>query len=219
MYRPDFDILPPEVEARWGGIAKQFKQAGLKLGVCTRPRHIAVRSTWKKDRIIDINADDPGHQAMLWKRFENMIEKGCGLFYLDSFGSSFEDVKLMRYLRGKLGADILTFAEHQCDAIMVYSGGYSETSFSKGDKNGPQPHYRLWSGVKNWRIFEFLAPGSQMASRLYQGQKDIPEGFESADDFFYSNRITPLLPTGTDQRLKRIRARQAGRLTKSGLWK
>ena len=25
---------------------------------------------------------------MLWKRFKNMIDKGCTLFYLDSFGSS-----------------------------------------------------------------------------------------------------------------------------------
>lgn len=219
MYRPDFDILPPEVEARWNGIAKQFKQSGLKLGVCTRPRHMAVRSTWRKDRIIDINPDDTGHRTMLWKRFENMIDKGCTLFYLDSFGSSFEDVKLMRFLREKMGPDILTFAEHQCDAIMVYSGGYSETSFSKGSKNRNQPHYRLWSGVRNWEIYQFLAPGAQMASRLYQGQKDIPKNFKAPDDFFFSNRITPLLPTGEDQRLTRMKDRQAKFVTKQGLWK
>jgi len=219
MYRPDFDILPPEVEARWGGIAKQFKQAGLKLGVCTRPRHMAVRATWRKDRIININPDDPGHRQMLWKRFENMIDKGCTLFYLDSFGSSFEDIKLMRFLRNKMGPDILTFAEHQCDAMMVYSGGYSETSFSKGSKNRTEPHYRLWSGVRNWEINQFLTPGSQMASRLYQGQKDIPKNFQAPDEFFFSNRITPLLPSGTRQRLTQIGARQARFVSKQGLWK
>jgi len=209
MYRPDFDILPPQVEARWGGIAEQFKKAGLKLGVCTRPRHIAVRATWGKDRIININPDDPGHRQMLWKRFENMIDKGCTLFYLDSFGSSFADVKLMRRLREKMGPDILTFAEHQCDAIMVYSGGYSETSFSKGGKSNAQPHYRLWSGVRNWEIYQFLAPGSQMTSRLYQGARNIPESFQAPDDFFFSNRVTPLLPTGTKRRLAQMKTRQA----------
>ena len=218
MYRPDFDVLPPEVEARWGQIAKQFKQAGLKLGVCTRPRHIAVRSTWKKDRIIDINPDDPGHREMIWKRFKNMIDKGCTLFYLDSFGASFEDVKLMQFLRKKMGPDILTFAEHQCDAIMACSGGYSETSFSLGKDNKP-PHYRLWSGVRNWEIYQFLAPRSQMASRLYQGQKDIPKDFKAADEFFFANRITPLLPTGTTQRLTQIKDRQARYMTKQGKWK
>jgi len=214
MYRPDFDILPPPVEARWGGIAKQFKQAGLKLGVCTRPRHMALRSTWTRDQIININPDDPGHRKMIWKRFDNMIEKGCTLFYLDSFGASFDDVKLMQFLRKKMGPNILTFAEHQCDAIMVYSGGYSETSFTKT----PKPHYRLWSGVRNWEIYQFLAPGSQMASRLYQGQKDIPESFTAPDDFFFSNRITPLLPSGDPKRAKRMKDRQAGYITKQGVW-
>jgi hypothetical protein len=218
MYRPDFDILPPEVEARWGGITRQFKQAGLKLGVCTRPRHLAVRASWTRDRIIDINPDDPGHRGMILKRFENMIAKGCTLFYLDSFGSSFEDVKLMRFLRKKIGPNILTFAEHQCDAIMAYSGGYSETSFSLGKGDKPS-HYRLWSGVRNWEIYQFLAPGAQMASRLYRGEKDIPKTFQAPDEFFFTNRVTPLLPNGTPQRLTQIKRLQAKRLTKQGQWK
>lgn len=77
--------------------------------------------------MISVNADDAGHRAMLLKRFQNMPRKGCTLFYLDSFGSDLEHVKLMRTLREKIGPEVLTFAEHQCDAILAYSGGYSET--------------------------------------------------------------------------------------------
>jgi hypothetical protein len=129
MYRPDFDVLPPQVLANWPTIASRFKDAGLKIGVATRPRDMAVRLDWKTDQIISINPDDPGHREMLWRRFENMQKLGCSLFYLDSFGDSFEDVKLMQFLRAKMGPNVLTFCEHQCDAIMPYSGGYSETTF------------------------------------------------------------------------------------------
>ena len=69
MYRPDFDVLPPEVAAQWPVLAQRFRDAGLHLGVATRPRHMAVRANWTSDEIIDINPDDPGHRTMLWQRF------------------------------------------------------------------------------------------------------------------------------------------------------
>jgi len=222
MYRPDFDVMPPPVEARWPAIAKRLADAGMKLGVCTRPRHMAVRQDWTRDQIIDINPDDDGHRKMIWRRFDTMIKKGCSLFYLDSFGSSFEDVKLMRFLRRKMGPDILTFAEHQCDAILPYSGGYSETSFSLGSKGAPAPHYRLWSGVENWKIYQFLAPASQMTSRLYQGEHDIPKApktFQGPDAFFFSNRITPLIPINAFGRLEQTKRQQTKALTDKGEWK
>ena len=219
MYRPDFDVLPPEVDANWPALAKRFREAGLKLGVCTRPRHLAVRRTWKRDQIIDINPDDAGHRAMIWRRFENMIKKGCTLFYLDSFGASFEDVKLMRFLREKMGPGVLTFAEHQCDAMLPLSGGYSETTFSLGKKPGRGPHYGLWSGLRNWEIYQFLAPGCQMTSRLYQGENEIPKGFQGPDAFFFSHRISPLLPVSSFRRLAGIKAAGARHVTPDGQWK
>ena len=205
MYRPDFDVLPPEVEANWPALAARFREAGLKLGVCTRPADMAVRQDWKSDQIISINADDPGHRAMLLRRFENMVKRGCTLFYLDSFGADLEHVKLMRSLREKLGPDVLTFTEHQCDAIFPYSGGYSETSFRA---EPGQPPYRIWSGLENWEIYQWLTPGAQLVSRLYDVQGKIPAGTESVDQFFYRNRVTPLVPTGDFQRADEIRRLQ-----------
>lgn len=217
MYRPDFDVLPPEVEANWTTLAGCFKAAGLKLGVATRPRDMAVRLDWKQDQIIGINPDDAGHRDMLWRRFRNMKDKGCTLFYLDSFGDSFEDVKMMQFLREKLGPDVLTFAEHQCDAMMAFSGGYSEATMDADPKNGP-PHYRLWSGVDNWRVYEWLAPGAQMAARLYEIKGKAPAGFESSDHFFLSHRITPLVPTNDFARAPEIRQLQGQFLTPAGQW-
>ncbi|MBV9866989.1 MAG: hypothetical protein JO316_16675 [Abitibacteriaceae bacterium] len=217
MYRPDFDVLPPEVEANWTTLAQRFKAANLKLGVATRPRDMAVRQNWKQDEIISINPDDPSHRDMLWRRFENMRNKGCTLFYLDSFGDSFEDVKLMRFLREKLGPDVLTFAEHQCDAIMPYSGGYSETTLQAEPTDNP-PYYRLWSGVDNWQIYQWLAPGAQMAARLYQTQGKAPANFETSEHFFYSNRITPLIPVSELNRTPSLKQWQPQFLNANGQW-
>ncbi len=218
MYRPDFDVLPPEVEANWPTLAERFRQAGLKLGVCTRPADMALRQNWKSDQIININADDPGHRAMLLRRFQNMVDRGCTLFYLDSFGADLEHVKLMRYLREKLGPEVLTFAEHQCDAMLPYSGGYSETSFQAA-KPGREPGYWVWSGLENWEIYRWLVPGAQLASRLYQVEGTIPEGFEPVEEFFFRNRVTPLLPVSNFQRADGIGKIQPRYLDSSGAWR
>jgi hypothetical protein len=191
MYRPDFDLLPPPVEANWATIAQRFKEAGLKLGVCTRPRHMAVRQDWKQDEIIDINPDDAGHRDMLWRRFDGMIKKGCTLFYLDSFGDSLQDVKLMRWLRSKLGPNVLTFSEHQCDAIFPYSGGYSETTLHADQS---PPRYRLWTGERQWEIYRWLNPGAQLISRQYEVKGWPPKDLESVDHWLMVQKITPLLP-------------------------
>src|SRR5207245_2758126 len=186
-----FDVLPPEVEANWPAIAGRLKEAGLKIGVATRPRHMAVRRDWKQDEVIDINPADDGHRQMLWRRFDRMLKRGCTLFYLDSFGDSYEDVVLMRWLRDKLGPDVLTFAEHQCDAMMVYSGGYSEATL-RADAAAPadQRGYRLWSGLANWEVWQWLAPGCQMSARLYEGKGKVAGAPEPPDRYFLRNWIT-----------------------------
>jgi len=217
MYRPDFDVLPPEVEKNWPLLAQRFREAGLKLGVTTRPADLAVRRNWRSDEVIHINADDPEHREMLWRRFQNMIDKGCTIFYLDSFGADLEHVKLMRDLRKRMGPEILTFAEHQCDAMLPFSGGYSETTFSAKGKNGPP--YRVWSGIDNWEIYQWLVPGAQLIARLYQIEGNIPPTFEVADRFYYRNRITPLVPVSDFQRFEKIGQTQSEFISDEGEWK
>ena len=217
MYRPDFDILPPEVEQNWPILAQRFKEAGLKLGVATRPADLALRLDWKQDQVIPINADDPAHREMLWRRFQKMIDRGCTLFYLDSFGADLEHVKLMRFLRERMGRKILCFAEHQCDAILPYSGGYSETTFHSGGQDGPA--YRVWSGMENWRIYQWLAPNCQLVSRLYQVEGQMPPDFEPVDRFFYRHRITPLVPVSDFRRVPALKDMQGTYVNTEGKWK
>jgi hypothetical protein len=211
MYRPDFDILPPEVETQWTKIiAPRFREAGIRLGVTTRPHDMAVKLDWTTDQIIEINPDDAGHREMLWRRFRRMIDRGCTLFYLDSFGASFEDVRLMRWLRQQLGPDVRTYCEHQCDAIVPFSGGYSETTFH-GASGNEAPHYRLWSDVKTWDIYRWLCPGAEIAARFYEQKGQPPPGFETADEFYARNRIIPLVPVNDFNRAPAIKAQQAAR--------
>ena len=77
--------------------------ADQRLGVTARPADLALRLDWKQDQVIPINADDPAHREMLWRRFQRMIDRGGTLFYLDSFGADLEHVKLMRFLRERMG--------------------------------------------------------------------------------------------------------------------
>ncbi|HUU21099.1 MAG TPA: hypothetical protein VM389_01060, partial [Phycisphaerae bacterium] len=88
-----------------------------------------------------------------------------------------------------------------------------------GGEGDAGPHYRLWSGLRNWEIYEYLAPGCQMASRLYQGEKDIPKGFETPAAFFFGHRITPLLPVSGFARLAETHAAQQRCLRPDGKWK
>jgi len=215
MYRPDFDVLPPEVEAQWPLLAGRFAAAGLKLGVCTRPHDMAVKLDWKQDQIIPINPDDPAHCTMLGQRFARMQQRGCTLFYLDSFGSSLADVKLMRFLREKLGPDTLTFCEHQCDAIFPFSGGYSEATL-EGAAN--PPFYRLWSGRRQWEIYQWLTPGAQMTARLYE-TRGSGQPAESANHWCLSHQITPMIPVNDFPRAAELPALQSQFLTNASTWK
>jgi hypothetical protein len=210
MYRPDFDVMPPDVDYNFAIVARRYKASGLKLGIATRPRDVVTRLDWKTDTVVAINARDPGSREMLWKRFSNMIDRGCTLFYLDSFGDGFDDIELMQYLRQKLGPDVLTFAEHQTDALMPFTGGYSETTFTAG-KDGKPGSYRLWSDAQNWEIYQWLCPGSQMAARMFEYKDGTPGSQDVApDDWYFAHGITPLIPTDEFlARLDRVAALQA----------
>jgi len=195
MYRSDFDILPPEVDKNWHILADRFKKANLKLGVCTRPRHLTVREDWTTDRVIDINADDPNHMKLLTGRFEKMIDRGCTMFYLDSFGGSLEDVKTMRHLRNAIGPEIQTYAEHACDALLAYSGIYTETDYyEKGTTSWAKENcYVPRTGLKLQEFGRWLLGDIPCISRRYDIRGTIPEDFESPEQFFYRNRMTPMI--------------------------
>lgn len=175
-----------------------------------RPHGMAAKLDWKTDQIIEINPDDPGQRAMLLRRFQRMVDRGCTLFYLDSFGASFEDVTLMQWLRAQLGPDVRTYCEHQCDAIVPFSGGYSETTLHAEPGDAP-PHYRLWSDFRMWEIYRWLCPGAEIAARFYEKKSQPSAGFETVDQFYDRSGIIPLVPVNDFDRAPAIRALQATR--------
>ncbi len=195
MYRADFDILPPEVATNWPALAARFREAGLRLGVTTRPRHLHLRQDWERDLTVDINADDPRHLDVLWQRFKNMIDRGCTLFYLDSFGSSFDDVTVMRFLREKMGPEIQTYAEHACDVMAVYSAFYSETDFwAKGHKAWvTEDQWVPRIGLDFLKVVNWLTGPVPVISRAYDIHGALPKDFESSPAFFYRHGLSPMI--------------------------
>jgi len=190
-YRPDFDVLPPETEANWVTLQARFHDAGLKLGVATRPDSMPIRLDWKSDGLVNLNPDDPGQMEMLWARFKHMIDKGCTLFYMDCFGMRIEDVKIARFLREKMGPNILTFSEMSCDAILPYTGLYLEVGFHGDDVKDPENAGNIaWLSAQQWEIMRWLVPGISTAARPHIADKDSKTG--NYYRWMLERRMTPL---------------------------
>jgi hypothetical protein len=187
IYRPDFDVFPPPIEANLPVLNQRFTEAALRWGVCARPGEIAYRADWTTDTTVRINPDDPAHIEMTAKRFKKMTDAGCKVFYLDTFGASLEDVNAMRQYRERLGPDIQTFVEHQCDAVMPYSGAYTEVNF-----NAETKQYGVLIGLGNWEVFRWLL---ENPSCVVIARCDFrPVGAEeSVFRYLMRNRLTPMV--------------------------
>jgi hypothetical protein len=223
MYRPDFDILPPAVEANWPTLVKRFQEAGLRVGVTTRPPHLAYRLNWTGDGVMRISPDEPSQMAMLWKRFQNMIDKGVTMFYLDSFGGAFDDVRIVQYLRAKMGPEIQTFSEHQCDAMLPYSAVYSETDFrQKGvDKWEGETSYVPRAGLNFLEIGSWLMDTPiPVITRQYDVHGQKPAGFPTPEEFFYQHKMTPMIEDyRVGKKADEVRALQEKYIAANGMWK
>jgi len=216
MYRPDFDVLPPEVERNIPKMRQAFTDSDLRMGACTRPGEIAFRTSWTQDATVRINSDDPQHLAMVWGRFKRMIDQGFTLFYLDSFGESLADVKALQFFRQQMGPAIQTFVEHPCDVALPYSGAYMELTFN----DEAQSYGIFWGLDRFWEISQFLFPGVQAAAISRVDEKTLPEGFERPSHFLMRKHIAPLIHDyqvkGQAKELEKITAEV---LDASGRWK
>jgi hypothetical protein len=219
MYRTDFDVLPPEVRENWNILRGRFEQANLRIGVTTRPGQLTVRKNWEKDRVLALSPDEPSQLRMLWQRFGNMIERGCTMFYLDSFGAQYDHVRIMRHLRERMGPEVMTFAEHACDVMAVYSAFYSETDFwAKGSaKWAKEDQWRPRTGLPFQRIVDWLVGPVPVITRAYDIHGDIPEGFVPSTEFFYRHGMSPMIEDyKLPKRAPKIRRIQARYVSEAG---
>jgi hypothetical protein len=128
MYRPDFDVLPPDVVPNIIRLGQYLKDQGMLLGVAARPGQMATSLDWTNDTVVDVDPARRDHMELLARRFNNMIGLGSTVFYLDSMGNRIDDVAMMRALRtgvGKqaaLGRNIQTLVEHPSDVVVPYTG-------------------------------------------------------------------------------------------------
>ncbi len=125
LYRSDFQIWPPQVREHLPELMRRFKEADLRLGLLARPAQFHLRVGWKQDWTFEGLAENPATMRFVWQRFKWALDQGFDAFYLDSVGNDYNDVKIMQALRKKLGPDVQTFIEHDCDAVLPYSGVYS----------------------------------------------------------------------------------------------
>ena len=63
MYRPDFDIFPPAVQANIPELVKDFQSYGLRLGLCARPGDGVKPFDATHDTTYRLSADDPQQMA------------------------------------------------------------------------------------------------------------------------------------------------------------
>jgi hypothetical protein len=126
MYRPDFDVFPPEIAANIPALTKGFAARNLRAGLCARPGEAVDRTDWKTDDTFRLHADSKSQMDRLWSRFDRTIKMGFNLYYLDSFGENYNDYLIMKMLRKKMGPNILTYSEFGSDVILPFSGRYLE---------------------------------------------------------------------------------------------
>ena len=161
-FRPDFDVLPPEVEKILPSVMEKFKSAGMKMGTLARPGEIVSPKTWTEDAVVRFSAelDSPDKwtgMTLMFNRFENMDKRGFSFYYLDTFGSFYEDIKIMKQLREKLGPEILTYSEYWTDVLLVYSGAYMQLTWDAEKMT----YGEYWRRGQAWEICRWLIPGVQ----------------------------------------------------------
>ncbi len=189
MYRPDFDIFPKAIEDNLPLLRRIFMDEGKTLGLCARPGELVLRADREQDMTLQINPEDSTHLEMIRSRFQRARQLGFTAFYLDSFGSSLEDVKTMIYLRKHLGPSIQTYAEMPCDWLLPYSGAYLELVI---DPKSKEPVLSWFGELGFWEKLRYLVPeaASMTYKRIDEKSNSINTG--SVDELLYRNHLTPL---------------------------
>ena len=170
---------------------------------------MALRLDWKQDQVIPINADDPAHREMLWRRFQKMIDRGCTLFYLDSFGADLEHVKLMRFLRERMGRKISDLHRAPVRRHLAVLG-----RILGNDLHGAARAARNIGSGRAWRTGGSTNGWPRRATRLaaVPGRGPDAQGLRAGGRVLLPPRITPLVPVSDFARLPQLGPIQAKHL-------
>lgn len=179
QYRPDFDNFPPEVSANLPILVNGFRNAGLRVGLLSRPMvHIVPSSPTTDGTDLFASLDDA--VADIQTRLAWALGKGINAFYLDSFMNEGYDHGLMRGIRDAIG-DIPTFTEHSTALSMAFSGAYEQLGYVNG----------TYVSDKYLAILRWLYPESIVLVK-FTGSLP-PGGYAELYSYMFSNRFTPLI--------------------------
>ena len=214
MFRTDFDVMPPAVDANWDILDRIYKKHGLAHGVCARSRQITYRVHWTGDNFMLRDTSDPAHMAVLWQRYQNMLDHGSTMFYLDAMGHrGLGDVRLVRMLRERLGPEAGLYVEHPTDMVMAYTGTWMMAMSPK--KKDRQGFNIYWGLMDEWRIFQFLFEDPvALANPRRVGKNELAKFYR----WCFENGITPL-PHQLKIEPEAFRKLQAEYVTEDGQWK
>ena len=151
MFRTDFDVMPPAVEANWSLLNDIYKQYDKRYGVCVRPAELTFRSSWAVDKAVDRDGTHPAQVAKIWDRIDNMMKRGCDIFYFDVFGHKADHIPMARRIRERMGPDIPVYVEHPTDASLAFNGAYMSVRWN--EKKG---YYIFWNLGRMWTISRWL---------------------------------------------------------------
>ncbi len=212
-FRPDTDALPPEVWKQVPVIAEAFKKEGLGFGICMRPQ-IVTTLDWEHDTALTIHPDDLSQLGLAIRPFNRLIKEGMNTFYLDTFGSAWNDARTMMFLREMWGDEkIFTATEFWSDVSLLYSPGYSHFLWDKEKK----AYYEFWHREHLWEVCQWMSPGVQIASPggVWDTKDERPEGTPDPFRYLYERHVIPIFFTVT--RTSAEMADQLNALTKEFL--
>jgi hypothetical protein len=217
MFRPDFDILPPDIVPNLRRLAGLFREQGMRFGVCARPGQMVTPFDWSTDTVVSISPARADELNLLIRRFQNMTALGSSLFYLDSFGNRIEDVAIMRAVRtghpttvlpsvkaegkaGGIGPGVQTYVEHPCDLIAPYSGLLPVLDGSAADgKLGIAFEGAFWLNPPQTptmpEVIRYFYPDVPIVA-LVSGATgpDTDERRQAAAEYCFKLRMTPMIP-------------------------
>jgi hypothetical protein len=206
MYRPDFDILPPEVEPNIVRFAEMLKEDKIAFGLTTRPGQIAQPLDWTTDTVSWINPDQPEDLELLTHRFNICIGRGARLFYLDSFGNRMDDVAILRAVRagvGKeagVGRDVQMYVEHPSDVVLPFAGllpVLAHVGNSESIIMAFEGAYWLNPPVTPTmpEVMRYFYPDAPIVALLGGlSRANTEERQRAAVEYCYDRRMTPMIP-------------------------
>lgn len=194
-FRPDTDVLPPQVWKQIPPATEAFKKAGLGFGICMRPQ-IVTTYDWEHDTVLSIHPEELSQLALATRPFNRLMKDGMNTFYLDTFGTTPNDTKTMKFLREQWGeAQVFTATEFWNDVSLLYSPGYAQYNWDDKAK----AYKEVWRREHLWEVCQWMSPGVQLASpqNVWDSKFVRPEGTPDPFRYLYQNHVIPIFYTGT----------------------